>query len=420
MFNRAQRAAVSDADREAELADAAQRLTRTGPFKAKPFVEAPDEQEDPRPLREILATAGFDDARTTRLVVLDPRRFSFLNGGDRETRAAIEAAFGLGPDKLPVSWGSSAVFAVINTQRRRTARVKAADYLAWKRVCEIAAVRADNELLARAEADRASALQAFEKEVRRAYQHIVYLDVGDDGQGRTMRDVRLEQENQSALDGSVVWAKLQEAGKVAGVGEFDAKALLHNLADEDYGRPLDELRDLFWSTPRLPLLPNGDADLQRAIFEAIQMGQLRLVGEDGLERAVTRPSDIGVGAASLRLAKPVEETEDPAGGSQAGTGDGAGPSTGTGTGAKGETGTADGTRDAAAEVQVSVTIRGSLTDPDRRNAVWQLLDMLARYTDVEGVSHIEAVVKIVLPKRVAENLTECASQAGASSTITEL
>jgi hypothetical protein len=46
--------------------------------------------------------------------------------------------------------------------------------------------------------------------------------------------------------------------------------------------------------------------------------------------------------------------------------------------------------------------------------------MLARYTDVEGVSHIEAVVKVVLPKQVAGKLTECAKQAGASSTITEL
>ena len=59
----------------------------------------------------------------------------------------------------------------------------------------------------------------------------------------------------------------------------------------------------------MPLLPGGDSDLQRAIFQAVQAGDLRLVGADGLDRAVTRPGDIGVGQSSLRLAKP--ETREP-------------------------------------------------------------------------------------------------------------
>src|SRR5207248_1043559 len=83
--------------------------------------------------------------------------------------------------------------------------------------------------------------------------------------------------------------------------EFGAKALIHNLSASDYGRPLNELRDLWWSSPRLPLLPGGDVDLQRAIFEAVKDGKVRVVGDDGTERAVTRPGDIAVGSAALRL-----------------------------------------------------------------------------------------------------------------------
>lgn len=63
----------------------------------------------------------------------------------------------------------------------------------------------------------------------------------------------------------------------------------------------------------MPLLPGGDSDLQRAIFEALQAGKLRLVGADGLDRVVTRPGEIGVGQSSLRLAKP-QTGESPAGG----------------------------------------------------------------------------------------------------------
>lgn len=319
MLFRAAREGVSEPDRDAELAKVTERLANTGPFRDKKIVEAKSEQEDPRPLREILATAGIDDARSTRLVVLDPRRFSFQNGPDRETRDAIRAALGIGENKLPVQWASSAVFAVINTQRRRNARGAVATYLAWNRVCEIDAVRMDEELLQKATDERTAARRAMEETIRRAFQYVVYLDQGreEEDQGRTERVVRFEQDNQSALDGSVVWAKLVELEKAFGAEEFGAKALVHNMSQSDYGRPLNELRDLFWSSPRLPLLPGGDADFQRAIFGAVREGNLRVVGDDGAARAATRPGDIAVGSSALRLERP-GLTPAPAGGGAAG------------------------------------------------------------------------------------------------------
>ena len=85
-----------------------------------------------------------------------------------------------------------------------------------------------------------------------------HLGQGEDGEARAVREFRFEAENQTALDGTTVWAKLIEEGKAVGVGAFRSRALLVDLRDDDYGRPLDELRDLFWSSPRLPLLPGGN------------------------------------------------------------------------------------------------------------------------------------------------------------------
>jgi len=420
MLFRAAREAVSESDRDAELANATSRLVNTGTFRDKKFVEADSEQEDPRPAREIVATAGIDDARSTRLVVLDPRRFSFQDGPDQDTRDAIRAALGIGDNKLPVQWASSAVFAVMNTQRRRNARGAVATYLAWSRVCEIDAVRTDGELLEKASDERREARSLMEQGIRRAFQYIVYLDQGrgdEEEEGRTERVVRFEQDNQSALDGSIVWAKLAELGKAFGAHEFDSKALLHNLVQTDYGRPLNELRDLFWSSPRLPLLPGADADLQRAIFEAVREGKLRVVGDDGAEREVTRAGDIALGSSALRLDRP-RAAEEVAGPVDGGTGVVAAPPGGAWPGETAvkprPTPTAP-----AKEVQVSFSVNTGLREEDRRQAVYRFLYGLSVRVDV-GASHIQAAVRIVLPEASVEEFKKLASEAGVTVSITPL
>lgn len=407
MLFRAARESVAESERDEELAKATERLITTGPFHEKKFVEAKGDQEDPRTSREIFATAGVDDARSTRLVVLDPRRFSFQNGPDQDTRAAIRAAFGIGESKLPVQWASSAVFAVINAQRRRTARSAVATYLAWARVCEIDAVRVDEEQLQKATEERATARREMDAVIRRAFQYIVYLDVRqeEEDQGRFERVERFEQESQSALDGTVVWAKLVELGKAFGLGEFDAKGLLHNLSRTDYGRPLNELRDLFWSSPRLPLLPGGDTDLQRAIFEAVQGGQLRVVDEGEIERAVMRPGDIAVGSMALRLAEPAGTKGEGPGQPQPAPAGDQRPTTASPT---------------AKEVQLSFSLSVGLRDQKRRDSVWSLMNGLATRIDDGDVSHIQAAVKIVLPEKTAEKLKDLAGGAGVSIHVTPI
>jgi hypothetical protein len=276
------------------------------------------------------------------------------------------------------------------------------DYVAWSRVFDNAAVKADEDLQADASEKRSAARRQMDDAIKRAYQHLVYLGRGQGGDGRAEKEFRFEQDNQSALDGGTVWAKLQELGKVFGVGEFDAKALLHNLGESDYGRPLDEVRDAFWNSPRMPLLAGGEADLQRAIFEAVVDGKLRLVGDDGSERVVTKPSEIGVGSASLRLARPQEEPVAPEPPEAPGP-----PALPT-------------SYPVSPDVQLKVSLNTNLEDGSRRSTVYKLLDELAAAVDSNEASHIQLSVSVVVPEKKAESLTTRAQTAGGTASSTPL
>ena len=109
--------------------------------------------------------------------------------------------------------------------------------------------------------------------VKDSYQHVFLLSE-DSTVGQTARDIRFQRDNQSALDGSVVWAALVEEAKAFGPGQLTAGALVFNLSDGHMGRPLSEIRDSFWNTPRLPLLPGGESELRRAIGAAVADGNL--------------------------------------------------------------------------------------------------------------------------------------------------
>lgn len=410
MLVKAARTSVTDEDRDAELTKTAERLAATGPFKTRLFVPA-DLARDPL---AVLTAAGVDDARTTRLVVLDPRQFSLLNGVDKDTRDAIRAVMGLGKNKVPVQWASSAVFAVINTQGRAAARGAVAAYLAWDRVAVMDAVRADDELAEQARGERSEARRNLDSAVRRAYRHFLYLGEGDqEDEPRVDRSVTFEpNSNQSSLDGTAVWRALVAKGKAFDVSALTAKALLHNLQTNDYGRPLAELRDLFWSSPRLPLLPAGESDLQRAIFEAVSGGQLRLVGDDDLDRAVTRPGDIAVGSSGLRLAPPKAADGNTILGGET-------PATGT-TGAAGTApaGPASGTTSTTGsappvtlppelkEREIAFSLMTSMSEPVTRDAVRRLLLNLSNATDDGNVSWVQIQVKVVVAEEAAAQVEQ--------------
>ena len=261
MLFRTARGTISDADRDEEVSTTAERLINTGAFRKQIFVRT-DPNDPNKSLREILYNAGIDDARSTRLVVLDPRRFSLLNGSGQETMDAIRAALSLGNERLPVQRASSSVFAVINSSRRSQARGQAATFLAWKRVSEMTVVVTDPSLFDKASEEVRTARRNLESVVLRAFQHVVYLAEGSSDEPRIDRTLTLEHDGESSLNGQIVWKTLVESEKALDQGQLTAKALLHNLRIPDFARPLDEIRDMFWNSPRMPLLFDGERDLQ--------------------------------------------------------------------------------------------------------------------------------------------------------------
>lgn len=145
------------------------------------------------------------------------------------------------------------------------------------------------------------------KYLRDAYQHVVYVTESIDSQGETVREaatIRFDRPNQTALVGETVWAALVEADKAFGQDEFDSQALLHNLRTNDWGKPLRDIRDAFYSTPRLGLLYGGDNDLKRALYQAISAGEARIVSPNGDEAQAASPNDINVHSSGLRLERP--------------------------------------------------------------------------------------------------------------------
>jgi hypothetical protein len=347
---------------------------------------------------------------------------------------------GIGSNKMAVQWASSAVYAVVNTQKRGLARGQSLAYLAWDRVAAMDQVKSDDELLEKARDEKAKAKKNLETAVKRAYQHIVYLDLGDEvaGEPRVDRTITLEEENQTALDGTVVWKKLVEAEKAFDEGKLNGRALVHNLRDDDYGRPLDEVRDLFWNSPRMPLLPHGEADLQRAIFEAIEEGALLLVGADGTPRSVSHPGEIGVGQSGLKLAKPVPPGVCPECGADEHPGEpcaeidpaakealekvtgalGTKPATTAPVdGSSGQPAPARGTW--VTEKQFAFSLRTSLSDSDKSDALYQLFTALGNIVDDNNASFAEVMVKMRVKADMAEELGSKVRAAGTEPLITD-
>jgi hypothetical protein len=443
MLIKAQRAMVSDVDRDQVMVDRAWDLVKSGPFKSIIRVETPPDTDN-QSLVQILAAAGIDDARKTRLVVLDPRRFSLLNGIDQETRAAVRAALGVGDEKLPVAWASSAIFVCVNTQRRSQARNVASEYEARRRVAGLDAVRSDNEMKERADQEVKDARERLDKAVRAAYQHVIYLAEDPDG-SRVEEMIRFDSDNQTALHGDQVWAALCGKDKAFGQGEFSTQALLHQLKDSDLGKPLEEIRDAFWNTPRLPLLQSGESELRAAIYGAVNNGDLALTDGAGnpysahseaainlqsnsirLVRAgagalITVPNVVGmgideattaladVGLTITALGNGIVLSQEPAAGAHSRVGDlvhldaSSGPSPGP----------------VPTEFQVKISTITSIDDQGHRNAVRLLLTQMANAVD-SGASHLQLSAEITVGEGSKQTLEQVAQDANASVTVTDL
>lgn len=85
---------------------------------------------------------------------------------------------------------------------------------------------------------------------------------------------------------------------------------MHNLRDSDFGVPLAEVRDSFWSNPHKPLLPTGAGELSKAIYQAVGRGDIELIDDGGNVYTVHDRGDINLASRTVRLRRPVA-SDDP-------------------------------------------------------------------------------------------------------------
>ncbi|MFI9552354.1 DUF499 domain-containing protein [Nonomuraea endophytica] len=433
------RRTITTAERDEVIADFAKRMASTGPFRDREFVPA-----DPgRSPADVLATSGLDTAYTTRLIVLDPAQFSLRNGMEQQTVEALTVAMGLGQgaQQLPIQWASSAVYAVVNTQRRSLARGLAVEYLARQRALAAPEVQNDDELKATGTKELSDARQQLEKSLKRAYQHVVFLAQPDPDGERYLDQLTFDEENTTALDGTSVWKGLADRDKVFDKGQFGSRALLHNLRDQDYGKTLSDIRAAFYSAPRLPLLYDGDRDLQQAIYDAVSGGLVSIVDGAGTEVAVTAPSQVNLASTGLRLAKaqpkPCPKCSEPAhdgtcatstgggtGGSTSGSGSSAGSgesgSSGSGTGSGSGSGD-DGATTKPKEQRVAFSFTSNLlANSDSSDKFAALFRAFYMTLDEREISYLQGTLQVVLQAGAAEQVRQRLEELGITATFKEI
>ncbi len=419
MLTRAEKKTVSDLDRDRAITDRAFALASSGPFDRIVHVDGGDASDTGatgRQCVDVLSSAGIDNRHQTRLVILDSRWFSLFNGDDSATRKACIAALGVGPNPVSVQWASSAVFACANTAVRAQARGLASEWIARNRVAEHPAVQADSDTRKQAQEDAREAGKRLDDMVKQCYKHIIYL--APEGEyGRNVEFVRLSKDTQSALNGSDVWEELRERSKVFNPGEFTRGALLHNLRDSDYGCPISEIRDAFWSNPHKPLLPAGAADLAEAIFDAVKEGDIELVGSDGVVYPVRSRNDINLAATDIRIrrAEPagVDEEQPPSPEIEDGRETGTRPEIN-------EPGTQqDGPNVQVRHWQLTLNINKAVNPDDPDDALVNLLRELSNRLEEGKIAHITQTTQITVTgeQSDAEALEGLAKEAGTAVNV---
>lgn len=341
-------------------------------FDAVLFIERPAGSAH-EPLTVLFG--DVDQRRSNRLVVLDPRRWTLLNGRDGASRRDIEAVLGLGPDQLNVDFAASCVIACVNTQRRDTMVKRARAAYAWR----LAAAEVNRDLdLHRDMADEANrSLAQLDDEVRRSFQHYAYL-VRDE-QAVKVDFAKFEDDARSALSGNDVWEDLARRGDAVRAADGLAGSYLHQLLDlSDRNYTLSEVIEKFWRDPVFPIIPS-EAVARRAVFDALRPDQdgvaWELITAAGAPLHVASPEHLLINSSDqyLRLADRMSEGD-------LGDDDPAQPDDEDNASDRADSDDGDDRRADYQVHELSVANR-SLTDPDAREQLFQLLSALADVVD---------------------------------------
>jgi hypothetical protein len=378
---------ISPEERDDLIWSVAQRLIQKGPFDEVRTVDAPTSD---LPLERVFE--GMDST-SNRLVVLDPRRWTLLNGKDSTSRADITAVLGLGEHALRVDNAASCVVVAVNTQQRDVARKRSGEVLAWRYVLRQIGDEAEDERAdARAKLDEAEG--KLGRDIERAYRHYAYLVRAGD---LHVQFDRFDDDARTALKGDHVWAQLVHDGRATVPAGLAADYVATLLDQFDRALTPKEIVQGFYKNPAFPLVPSTD-EVRRALFDLLRQGW-EFVDADGSPLTVVSPGQISINSISQTLRR---RTSAPTGTKGAATLTPAAtgveqPSSG-GVGEQwGLFGAGDDDQYRAGPAstpatggpvsykryQVTVSNR-SITSPEVRDQVWQLLKELAKIIDPAG------------------------------------
>jgi hypothetical protein len=386
-----------------------QELVSSGSgFDAVVCVERPTDETTS--LKDVFH--DVDQRRSNRLVILDPRRWTLLNGRDGPTRDDVEAVLGLGPGRIAVDFAASCVVACVNTQRRDAVSKRAKAAYSWQ--LALGDVDPDSEMHGEMATEAKRAIGQLDEEIGRAFQHFAYLV--REGDNLRVEFAKIESDNRSALSGNDVWEALVARHEAVPTAGALAGGYLHRLLDLSV-RPyaLAEVVESFWRDPIFPLVPN-DTVIKRAIFDALRPDEdgvaWELVTSVGERLAITSPEQLAILSRDqlLRLAQPEFDPGVPVPSEPSVSG-----------GASGAGGVAEGkdTGGGATRYVVhEIDLRNkSLTDRDARSALWQLLAQVADVIDPTSGSDVQvATIKMELNAAAGalDDVATKARDAGAS------
>jgi hypothetical protein len=405
MFFNSAKSQIPESDTLSLVWESAKGLATKGQFEEIHFLEAPTGKQT---LNDV---ASGVDSQANRLVVLDPRFWTLLNGDDGKSRADIRRVFGIGDSAMIVDNAASCVVAAVNTYQRRYAIQAAQEVLTWRLVA--GQVVEDDE---RADVQRklAEAELKLKEKVRGAFRHYVYLT-----RKRDQLEVvftRLDEDKLTALNGNDVWGSLVAANRAVGeymdttekrrkrmaLSEVFVALLLDGF---DRHLTLKDVLSSFYKDPRFPLVPTLD-EIRQVIYNLIQpadhagpgTGGWELVGSDGIPLRVEGPKQLAISSIQQQLRR--AKTQDKLNGTgESGSRTELGEAKQTGTervGDNGETVTTPDTHHRRSDqgekpesyswYRVEV-INRSITDETKREAIRAHLVWLAPKLDDDALDH---------------------------------
>jgi Protein of unknown function (DUF499) len=351
----------------------AQRLASKGVFDNLITVDKPTGEQ-----MSLETVFEGVDSTSTRLVLLDPRRWTLLNGKDSASRQEITALLGLGDRPLRVDNAASCLVACVNTQRRDIALRRAAEVLAWRGVIKQLTDDTEDELKeARGKHDEA--LDKLRRDIERAYQHYAYLVRAGE---LHVEYKRFDDERRTALNGGHVWTALIEAGRATQSGGLAADYLAALLSDFDRALTPREIVQSFYKNPAFPLVTSTD-EIRRVFYELIT-SEWELVAADGDPLAVAGPEQIAITSINQtvrrRALEPViTQPPTPGGGAQPGGGEHPGGQPG---GSQQSTPLREPGPGPTVYKRYRVQLTNkSITGGDAREKAWQLLQELRKVID---------------------------------------